>query len=256
MSALTAWDMVRCFGRTYFVGAAYNPRGLQNIGQMFALEPVLAKIHTEGEALLAARARHAAHANCHPFLVPAFTGMMLNLERAVAENRLNPQVFMQFKDATANALSAIGDSLFNGSLAGSWALICACLSLEHYYQAAAWFTLVLFIGLHVMRFGGFVLGLRRGMGLLSLVRRLNLIEWAERVKMLNAVLTALFLHLCLHGTPAIVSIGTAVVLLLVCRWFKATRIPRVIIACALILGMIGLARVDFIPTLEAFILPW
>ena len=44
MAAPSTWDLLRCFGRTYFVNAAYNPRGLQNIGQIFALEPVLAVI--------------------------------------------------------------------------------------------------------------------------------------------------------------------------------------------------------------------
>ena len=255
MPAPSAWDLLRCFGRTYCINAAYNPRGLQNIGQIFALDPLLARIHGEGEALREARARHVGHANCHPFLVPALTGMLLHMETAVAEKRLQPHIFMQFKDATANTLSAIGDSLYNGSLAGLWALICACLILEHLYTAAVCFTLVLFLGLQAVRFAGFMLGFRRGMGLLTLLRRIGLIEWAERVKMANAVLTALFLHLSLRGSPAAVQAGTALVLLLVCRYFAATRIPRVIIACGLILSMIGLARLDFIPTLDAFMLP-
>ena len=77
MAAPSTWDLLRCFGRTYFVNAAYNPRGLQNIGQIFAVEPVLAVIYEDGEALREARARHIAHANCHPFFVPAWIGMVL-----------------------------------------------------------------------------------------------------------------------------------------------------------------------------------
>ncbi len=255
MAAPTTWDLLRCFGRTYFVNVAYNPRGLQNIGQIFALDPILALIHEDAETLRAARSRHIAHANCHPFFVPALIGILLHMETAVAARRLSPQVFMQFKDATANALSAIGDSLFNGSMAALWALTCACLVMEHGYGLAAWLTLIMFLSLQAVRFIGFSLGLRRGMGLLTLVRDLNLIEWAERIKMCNAVLAALFLHLCLRGSPAPLQIGTAVLLLLVCRYFAATRIPRVLIACCLIIGTIGLARLDFIPTLEAFLAP-
>ena len=255
MASPSTWDLLRCFGRTYFVNAAYNPRGLQNIGQIFALEPVLAVMYEDGEELREARARHIAHANCHPFFVPAWIGMVVHMESAVAERRLNPKVFMQFKDATANALSAIGDSLFNGSMAGLWALPCACLVLERHYSAAAWLTLIMFLGLQVVRFAGFHLGLRRGMGLLTLLRNLNLIDWAERIKMANAVLAAFFLHLCLNGSPPVLQLGTALFLLVICRYFAATRIPRLLIACGLVLAMIGLAKLDFIPTLEAFILP-
>ncbi len=252
--SLAAWDLLCCFGRTYLVTAAFNPRGLQNIGQIHVLDPVLAKIHGEGEALREARARYVGHANCHPFLVPVLTGIILHLEAAVAQKRLNPRTITQIRDATANSLSAIGDSLFSGSLAALWALVCACLILEHAYATAAGLTLALFLLLQAFRLGGFILGLRRGLRLLVLVRDIDPMEWAERIKMGSAVAAAIFLHLCLRGAP-VVQVVVGLLLLLICRRLALTRIPRVIIACCLILVMIYLARLDIIPTLDAFTTP-
>lgn len=190
----------RCFLRSYLVGAAYNPRGLQNIGFLYVIEPALVELHGAGEHLRQARLRYATRYNCHPFFTPLFLGVLLHLESAVARGTpfaLPPAL----KDTTANALSAIGDSFFNGSVLATWALASACLILADLPGEALWLTMFCLILLQIFKVASFVLGLRKGMSVLLWLRELDLINWGDYFKSLNAVLLTLFLWQAMPDMP-------------------------------------------------------
>lgn len=197
--------LLGCLARSYFIVSAYNNVGLQNISFLYAIDPALSFLHGPGPALQAARLRYARRYNCHPFFTPLFMGMLLCLEAASAAGRVEARALDCLADTTANSLSAIGDSFFNGSLLVLWALASACLLLAAMPMAAVSFSLSAFVLLQLFKLAGFVFGFRKGMQALILLRRMELINWAEKLKSVNAVLLALFLWLALPG----VNIGIA-----------------------------------------------
>ena len=191
----------RCFLRSYLVGAAYNPQGLQNTGFFYALDPALRALYKDGAALREARLRHARYYNCHPFFTPMFLGVMLRMERTIAAGQLDPAILMSLKDTTANTLSAIGDSFFNGSLLGAWALGSACLVLAGHPLWAAALAVFLLVSLQAWKLITFIMGVRKGMAVLALLKRLDLATWSVRVKYANAALLSGFLWLALPDAP-------------------------------------------------------
>ena len=240
MDALRPSLLVRCFLRTYLVAAAYNPRGLQNIGFTFAIEPALEALYGPGQALRSARMRYVRNYNCHPFWTPMLLGIFLHMENAIAEGRTDPGLLTNLKDTTANALSAIGDSLFNGTLLSTWALVTSCLVLAGMPVVAGVFTLLLFCLLQAFKMVTFVVGLRKGMAVLLSLRKLDLINWGDRFKCVNAVLLAVFLHLALPGVPVLAWGGVGLYLLLAGWIVGKIHIPRVFVALILLAIIVGL----------------
>lgn len=252
MPKLTRTVLLRCFLRTYFINAAYNLYGLQNIGLMHALEPGLFALHGPGSALKAARRRYARHHNSHPFWAPMLTGVFLHMERGIAEGYISPATLIKIKGTTANTLSAIGDSFFGGSLMVTAALMSSCLVLLGMQYAALLLVLSLFTALQCFKFFTFSAGLQHGMAVLQALRRYDLINWSYRIKWLNALLLCLFLHLALPGASGWVWSGMACYLLFAGGLVGKLHIPRVVIALLLLTAMIGMHMAglfDHIPAL-------
>lgn len=195
---------LHCLARTWFVGAAMTTRGMQHLGLLFALEPGLRALHPAPPALFAARQRYMAHVNTHPFMAPLFTGIVLAMEQLVAEKRMGPQGLDMLAATTATTLSALGDSFFSGTLLVTWALATTICVMQGYVHVAAGWTLLLFALLWAFRVWTFFLGLRHGIAALQWVKQMDLINWGDRLKMVNALLLALVLwDMAATATPVL-----------------------------------------------------
>lgn len=191
--------LMRCFLRSYLVAGAYNNRGLQNVGFVHAMDPGLRDLYPKQADLQEARGRYLRHYNCHPFWAPLLLGVFLHTETVIAAGRMHSTAFLSFKDTTANTLSALGDSFFGGTMLAGWALLGACLLAMDQPWAFAALTLVLFAGLQLFKLCTYVAGLRYGFSILLGLRRWDLINWADRLKLLNAGFLLAFL--CLLFPP-------------------------------------------------------
>lgn len=234
MSRLRGALLLGCFLRSYLVTAAYNTRGLQNIGFLFSIEPALAALYGPGEGLREARLRYASNYNCHQFFTPMLLGIFLHMETEIATGKLDPAVQNAIKDTTANTLSAIGDSFFNGTALNTWAITVSCLILAGLPVAALALTVLLFVLLQVFKLATFILGLRNGLAVLSFLSRLDLINWGDRLKYLNALLAPLFLWLALPGSSAPSWGGVALYLLLIGWLVGKLHMSRVLVALVLL----------------------
>lgn len=179
---------LRSFLRCYLAGAGFNTRGMQNIGLTFAMQPGLQAIHRNPRDLKAAQKRYVQHYQSHPFWMPCLVGIYLNVESTIAAGRFPPKMLGKVKDTTAYTLSALGDSVFAGSLLIFWALMTICLLLSGQQVAAIILGVSFFFGLQAFRAYAFVSGLRHGFSFLERLRRLDLINWGTRVKYVNALL--------------------------------------------------------------------
>lgn len=177
---------LRSFLRCYLVGAGFNTRGMQNIGMVFAMQPGLRAIHTDPKALKAALKRYARHYQSHPFWTPCLVGILLNVEASIKTGRFPPKMLAKVKDTMAYTLSAIGDSVFAGSLLIFWALLTICLVLSGWRGTAVAVGVAFLIGLQIFRAYTFAAGLRQGFQFLEKLKKWNLINWGRRVKYANA----------------------------------------------------------------------
>ncbi len=191
--------LAACFLRSYLVGAAFNTRGMQNVGLIYALDPGLRRIYLDRKDRMAARKRYMKHYNTHLFWTPLLLGVFLSFEDKVARGLLSVSVLEGVKNTTMYTLSAIGDSVFAGSLLVFWSLATTILALLGNATLLLWWMLAWFLALHVFKLGTFVMGYREGLSFLLRLKRWDLINWGQRLKSCNAVLMALVLYLVWPG---------------------------------------------------------
>ncbi|BCS88529.1 PTS system mannose/fructose/sorbose family transporter subunit IID [Pseudodesulfovibrio sediminis] len=177
---------VRSFLRCYMVGAGFNTRGMQNIGLMYAMQPGLYAIHDDPKELKAALKRYASHYQSHPFWTPCLVGILLNVETSIAGGHFPPKMLAKVRDTTTYTLSAIGDSVFAGSLLIFWALATICLLLSGYGIAAFVLGACCMLSLQVFRALTFIGGTKYGFQFLQKLKKWDLINWGRRVKYANA----------------------------------------------------------------------
>ncbi len=186
-SARVLWT---CFLRSFFVGAGLNARGMQNIGLLFALWPGLSSIHTTPETRSLAYRRYASHYNCHAWWTPLLIGMFLNLETAHSRGIFSAEMLDRFRNTTIHTLSALGDSVFAGSIVVFWALSTAIFAVFGLIWAAIAWSALFLIGITAFKLYGFTLGWRTGLNALLHVKRWNLINRGDTIKYVNALLLA------------------------------------------------------------------
>lgn len=190
---LTAAVLLACFFRTYFVATAFNSRGLQTVGLLHALSPGLTAIHRDAKELKEARKRYLFHYNSHPFFTPLLTAIFLSMEVKIARGQLPPQILGNLRTTTAYTLSAVGDSFFGGSLSVFWSLTACLLAMQgHTGLALAW-VLVSFALLQGFKAVTFVAGYREDLRFLQRLKQWDLVNWGQRLKLVNGLLLALLL---------------------------------------------------------------
>ncbi|MFO8032840.1 MAG: PTS system mannose/fructose/sorbose family transporter subunit IID [Desulfohalobiaceae bacterium] len=183
--------LLHCFWRTYFIGANFNTRGLQNLGLAYAMDPGLKMLYPGPAELKQARKRYLSLFNSHPYWVPLLVGYFLFLESRIAKGLLPAQAMNKVKNTTAYTLSAIGDSFFGGSVLVLWSLVCCLVLIQGWYWLALLWFVFCFLLLQAFRLLTFWLGWLRGLTFLQQLKGLNLINWGQRVKVLNAGLIVL-----------------------------------------------------------------
>lgn len=229
---LPAGIALHCLARTFCINAAVTTRGMQQIGLAFVLSPALRHLYPDTAARARAFARYGGHSNTHVFMMPLYAGIVLSLEEQIAHAALPEEALAGIRGTLGAALSALGDSFFSGSLLPLWVLTCSSLILAGLHWVALLLSLCLLVGLQIFRALTFFTALRHGITVLMWLRRLNLINWAGRIKMCNALLTALLAwQLCSIPAeePAWQICAAALAGLLATAWLKVRlRLPRLL----------------------------
>src|SRR5205085_11260757 len=105
---VSAGALGRVFLRSMFLQAAWNPRGMQNLGFADAISPALAALYPDPVERAKAVARHLVFFNCHPYLAAAILGGAVRLEERVANGEAPPQIVSSFKSALGPPFAALG----------------------------------------------------------------------------------------------------------------------------------------------------
>ncbi len=219
---------LQCYMRTFFIGAAMTTRGMQHLGLLYALDPGLVALHKDAQSLEEARERALPHCNSHAVMMPLLVALVLHLESMIAAKTLTPSQARELSQTTFSTLSALGDTFFSGSLLTLWALF-AVLCVIHGlpWFAVAW-TCFLLLSLQTFRILTFFMALRQGLSALLYVRRWNLIQWSQRIKMVNALFVTCVLYSVASEAmqPSVLLWGSVVWLLCGALLVAFCRVPR------------------------------
>ncbi len=196
--------LARCFARGLLLQAAWNRRGMQNLGFAFAIDPALRALYPEPARRAEALARHLAFFNCHPYTAAAILGGAIHHEERVAAGDEPPAAPTAYKTMLQGPLAAIGDGFFWTALRPFFGALSVLLAVLVGWPALV-LTVVAYNAIHLaLRVGLFRAGYREGDAVVSSVARLSLPAAAERLRVAGAALCGLCvaaLALRAYGLP-------------------------------------------------------
>ena len=100
------------FWRCLFLQAAWNRRGMQNLGFAYAIEPALDALYADPVRREEALARHLGFFNCHPYMAAAILGGAIHHEELVAAGAEPGAAPLSYKATLQGPLAAVGDGFF------------------------------------------------------------------------------------------------------------------------------------------------
>jgi PTS system mannose-specific IID component len=124
-SRISRFDLFRVFWRLLFVQGLLHPKGMQNLGLMNALAPVIRRLGGKDPKSLLLN--HLSFFNCNPNFTPLIAGGILRLEIERESGKpVSERDIEYFKKSISGPLAAMGDLLFLGGLK-PLALTLACV---------------------------------------------------------------------------------------------------------------------------------
>jgi len=189
--SLPAATLARVFWRCLFLQAAWNRRGMQNLGFAYAIDPALRNLYADPGRRRAALARHLGFFNCHPYMAAAILGGAIHHEERVARGEEPEGEPGTYKATLQGPLAAVGDGFFWTALRPAFGALAALGALALGWPAVI-ATVVLYNAVHLtLRVRLFLEGYRRGDGVVGEIRGLHLPERADLLRSVAAALCGL-----------------------------------------------------------------
>lgn len=178
------------FVRSLFLQACFNGEGMQNLGFLLGLEPLLRRAYGDGPAYREAALRHLGFFNTQPYAAGLILGAVGALEerraglpegdRPAAGERIG-----RLKAALGSSMAAMGDSFFWGALrpaTAAWSLLVGlALWTARVPYALAWGGLAGLVVYNApalwLRWAGPRIGYERGEGVVAWLAGLG---WERR----------------------------------------------------------------------------
>jgi PTS system mannose-specific IID component len=202
--------LLRVFWRCLFLQAAWNRRGMQNLGFAYAIDPALRRLYDDPVRRRDALRRHLNFFNCHPYMAGAIVGGAIHHEELVAAGAEPEGLPLRYKETLQGPLAAIGDGFFWTALRPFFGAVAAVGALVLGWPAIV-ATLVVYNAIHfALRAMLFRAGYDRGDAVITEIARWNLPSAAERFRIAGAVLCGLAIALVLFRATGVVGIGAAV----------------------------------------------
>jgi PTS system mannose-specific IID component len=180
--------LVRVLWRCLFLQAAWNRRGMQNLGFAFAIDPALRALYPDPARREEALRRHLGFFNCHPYMAAAIVGGAIHHEEKVASGAEPLASPARYKTTLQGPLAALGDGFFWTALRPFFGAVAALGALVLGWPGIV-AALVVYNAIHVvLRVGLFRAGYRHGDALVADISRLSLPVAADRLRAAGAAL--------------------------------------------------------------------
>lgn len=228
---------IALFLRSFFLQAAWNPRGMQNVGFCFSMLSLVGRWRDDSEGRRAFLTRHLGFFNTNPVLASYAIGAAASAELAGT-----PEEALEVKRSLGGPLGMAGDSLFWGSLRPLTALIGVALAA----QTRTWAPLALLVLYNVphlyFRARGITSGAERGGAAASEVLRPAFRRGVALVRAAGAFVAGLVLAFAMSGGVRIDPGRAAIAATLFALAYVAVRlrVPATVIGLAAAVGGIAL----------------
>jgi len=170
------------FWRCLFLQAAWNRRGMQNLGFAYAIEPALDALYRDPARREEALARHLGFFNCHPFMAAAILGGAIHHEERVAAGEEPGAAPLSYKATLQGPLAALGDGFFWTALRPFFGAMAALGAVVAGWPAVAAAVLLYNLVQFTLRAALFRAGYRQGDAVVGIIARLSLPRAAERLR--------------------------------------------------------------------------
>jgi PTS system mannose-specific IID component len=222
---LPAATLARVFWRCLFLQAAWNRRGMQNLGFAYAIAPALAAIYPDPARREEALARHLQFFNCHPYMAAAIVGGAIHHELKIAAGAEAGAQAVHYKQTLQGPLAALGDGFFWTALRPFFGALAALGALLLGWAAIV-AVLLVYNGVHLaLRIRLFLAGYRGGDAVVGAISRLGLPVLADRLRASGAVLCGVAAAVIVARSAALAGLGAGL-----------------LVAAAGVLGYLALAR--------------
>jgi PTS system mannose-specific IID component len=206
--------LLRVFWRCLFIQAAWNRRGMQNLGFAYAIDPALRQLYPDEADREEALQRHLRFFNCHPYMAAAILGGAIHHEEKVAAGQEPGAAPLDYKATLQGPLAAVGDGFFWTALRPFVGAVAVVGALTVGWPAVVG-ALLFYNVVHVaLRWRLFRAGYEKGDGVVSDIARLALPRLADRLRLLGAALcgaaAALLTLLAWNGGRASLAGGASV----------------------------------------------
>ena len=180
--------LARVFWRCLFLQAAWNRRGMQNLGFAYAIDPALRALYPEPARREEALRRHLGFFNCHPYMAAAIVGGAIHHEERVAAGAEPGGQPLRYKQTLQGPLAALGDGFFWTALRPFFGALAAVGALVAGWPAIV-AALALYNAIHLaLRIRLFLAGYRDGDAIVGDIGRLGLPVTADRLRAAGAAL--------------------------------------------------------------------
>jgi PTS system mannose-specific IID component len=180
--------LCRVFWRCLFLQAAWNRRGMQNLGFAYAMDPALRRLYADTGKRSEALRRHLAAFNCHPYTAAAIVGGAIHHEERVAAGEEPPGAPLAYKQVLQGPLAAVGDGFFWAGLRPFFGVLGAVGTMALGWPALV-AALLVYNAVHLwLRWSLFRAGYRAGDEVVVRLASLSLPAWASRLRDGGAVL--------------------------------------------------------------------
>ncbi len=170
------------FWRCLFLQAAWNRRGMQNLGFAYAIEPALDALYQDPARREEALTRHLGFFNCHPYMAAAILGGAIHHEERVAAGEEPGAAPLSYKATLQGPLAAVGDGFFWTALRPFFGAMAALGALLAGWPAVV-AAVVLYNLIHFsLRAALFRAGYQQGDAVVGLIAWLALPRMAERLR--------------------------------------------------------------------------
>lgn len=218
MSAVTAGVRTRVFLRSLLLQAAWNRRGMQNLGFEYAIAPALDALYPDPELRREAAARHLGFFNCHPYMAAAILGGAIHHEERVARGEEPAAAPQRYKQTLQGPLAAIGDGFFWTALRPFFGALAALGALLFGWPAVL-LAITIYNAIHLaLRVRMFRAGYRQGDAVIGAIAAMSLPSAAERLRVATAAICGIAAAAFLAGgaqqlglTAAALALAAAVV---------------------------------------------
>ena len=204
----------RVFWRCLFLQAAWNRRGMQNLGFAYAIDPALRRLYADPGKRNEALRRHLATFNCHPYTAAAIVGGAIHHEERVAAGEEPTGAPLAYKQVLQGPLAAVGDGFFWAGLRPFFGALAAVGTLVLGWPALV-AALLVYNTLHLwLRWSLFRAGYRTGDAVVVRLAALALPAWAARLRDGGAVLCGVAAGVMALGAVGRLGIGAGALALL------------------------------------------